>query len=1086
MRATLLGALMVLPASPLLAQADNKDEKKDAPAAAADSKKVIPDVDLADPEGLGKNADEAFAKGQWLQAAANYNGLVTIGLKVGVKKEEMEPLYFIIGVCMFNLPNYDEALKRFTEYTQLYPTGPKIHQVNLAIARIFRAQKKWPEAIKQYKPLVDIPVTRDDALIEISDCYKENQEKDKAIVLLETKLAPGLKNTEDVRAALYLVDLYEEKPEKGVAMLEKVKMTPAARSVVAEINYAAMKVAESLMGAGEGKFEEALQAFQNIRKKKEVVDTLKALDADYGRAITGLEARTGRNVPGAAANMQRLDRMKFFQKQAQTLATNLEKEANYDAVLYYRIGRCFAALERFWEARLAFRYVYDEFPKFEDRPNVLYALAYCNYQLTPQDLAEDRLKMAAETDKLLVEFLTKYKDREETTQVADMRVNLANRTKDPDKVNKIFEEVSELIKGSPNYSGYQAQMVNNYLSQFKFPEAQKLADEFLNSAAADDPQREVVEYMRALIPFFTNKYDDALKALNDFLGKYPAGGYTADATYRLAFLMKGIEMTKKKEWLKQTDYGKAKGPPRFRNVLEKCDVIIATYPGTDTVANAHALKGDCYKEMVGEEIKEAGLEGGKWETSAADAYVQAVLSSKNDQVAEYSLNMAKPLLTKHSRWAEVRQIYEHFLNNYKDHRIALQAVGEICKAIERLPENLKEEELSAAEKAKDQPTVDKILAERQTAKDEARKQSREYLAKTILENINNPQKEGVEELMQQLASAAIPKKRTRPAGPAPVSVAPGTTTPGTAAPVRPKMEPIPPAELGKEAEAELDRLLSSSEGLGSVAKARIIYVKALLYKDLESRVRPRKDEKGNYIEDKTSKRSEELEKQLINDYKPDDYSSAMLAMIGDKYYKDGDKEYAKRCFNRLNSGFPNSLFLDWAAVGLGDIAVAAATDSKGTVDPQNPLLQDALKQYTRAIDEFPGAKYGEAIMGRAKVQFYLDKLEEAEGPLKEISADKNYPLETKAEATWLLGEIKHKQKDYAGAYNYFQRLYVSFKKSPFWACRGYLRAGMTKQDLGKHSDAKEVYREAVEIPANADRFKGLSDFEIIKVKFSQL
>jgi len=256
MRACLCGTL-ALTILPLQAQAPKKEEPKkeepkkegDKPAgdAPADSKKAIPDVDLGDPDGLGKGADEAFGKGQWMNAAANYNGLIQIGTKVGVPPAEMEPLYFIIGVCMFNIPNYDEALKRFTEYTQKFPTGPKIHQVNLAIARIFRAQKKWPEAIKQYKPLADIAATRDDALLELADAYKENQERDKAITLLETKLAPGLKNTEDVRAALYLVDLYEEKPEKGVAWLEKVKMTPNARAVVAEINFAAMKVAESLM-----------------------------------------------------------------------------------------------------------------------------------------------------------------------------------------------------------------------------------------------------------------------------------------------------------------------------------------------------------------------------------------------------------------------------------------------------------------------------------------------------------------------------------------------------------------------------------------------------------------------------------------------------------------------------------------------------------------------------------------------------------------------------------------------------------------------------------------------------------------------
>ena len=52
-------------------------------------------------------------------------------IKVGVPVADMEPLYFVLGVCMFNLPNYDEAYKRFTEYVQKYPTGPKVHQVNL-------------------------------------------------------------------------------------------------------------------------------------------------------------------------------------------------------------------------------------------------------------------------------------------------------------------------------------------------------------------------------------------------------------------------------------------------------------------------------------------------------------------------------------------------------------------------------------------------------------------------------------------------------------------------------------------------------------------------------------------------------------------------------------------------------------------------------------------------------------------------------------------------------------------------------------------------------------------------------------------
>ena len=856
--------------------------------------------------------------------------------------------------------------------------------------------------------------------------------------------------------------------------------------MVADINYAAMKVAEALMQAE--KFDEALRAFQNLRKKKEVLDTLKSLQKDYERTIADLSTRTGPKVLGAAVNLQRLDRMKFFLAQAKGMVIALEKEANYDAVLYYRIGRCFAALQRYWEARVAFKHVYETYEKFDDRPNVLYALAYSLYMLTPEDPADRSFKsLSAETDALLVDFLKKYgKERSESAQVADMRVNLANRTKDPALLNKVFEEVDELIKGSPNHSAYQAQRIHAYLGQYDFPKAKELADKYLAEAPADDPQRELVEYMSALIPFFLNKYKEAQGALGAYTAKYPNGPYTADATYRFAFLMKGDEMQKKQEWKKQSELGKQLGKPRFRNVIEACEKIIASYPGSDTVSNAYALAGDCYKEMTNEEITEAGLGDGAWEIKAADVYMDAIKFAQNDSVAEYSLNMAAPLLKKQGRWADVKNIYDHFRKTYPDHRIALQAVGEICKAIERSGDGYKAKEFAEFEAAKNEVEMKKILAERTLEKEKAKTQSREYLASTILENINSPQKEGVEELMQQLAVAAIPKRRPSTATPPAAPVTPGASTATTPPTAVKRPPPLTVAEQGQPAEAELDRLLAAAGTLTTVGKARLLYVKAQLYRDLEGRVRPKRDEKGNIVVDPAPKRSAELEKQLINDFKLEDYSSAMLGLVGDKYFKDGDKDYATRCFNRLLQFFPNSLFLDWAAVGLADIALAAATDATGKVDPQSPQIEKALKLYTRALDEFPGAKYGEAVMGRAKVQYFTDKLEEAQKAFKDIVGDKSYPPETKAEATYYLGEILHKQKALPDAFNMFQRLYLSFKKSAYWSCKGYLRAGETKIDLNKGLDAREVFKEAVEDPKNAERFKGLKDFETIKTKYRNL
>ena len=114
------------------------------------------------------------------------------------------------------------------------------------------------------------------------------------------------------------------------------------------------------------------------------------------------------------------------------------------------------------------------------------------------------------------------------------------------------------------------------------------------------------------------------------------------------------------------------------------------------------------------------------------------------------------------------------------------------------------------------------------------------------------------------------------------------------------------------------------------------------------------------------------------------------------------------------------------------------------------------------------------------------QLEEAKDSLKGVISDKSYPPEAKAEATLLMGEIKFKQKALADAYLNFERLYLSFRKFPAWSCKGYLRAGETKEAMGKFEDAKAVYREAVDNPKNIEKFKGLEDFEKIKARLKAI
>ena len=1055
------------------ASAQNPPADKPADPAAGDKPAGLPAVDIADPDALIKNGDEAYAKGDWTTAAANYTGLLQVALKTGAPPERLEPLYFTLGACLFNIPNYDLAFKTFTEYTQKYPTGRNIRYAQLGIARIFRAQKKWPEAVKQYESLRNEASLRDDVILELADAYKENQQKDKAIVLLETTLAPGVKTSTDVRFALYLVDLYaDDKPEKGVALLDRVKRAPGMRPMISEINFAALKLADALMS--DNKPEAALPAYQNLRKHAEVLDTLKELREDYNRSIKSLSTRIGPKDPNSIANQQQLAKIKLYEAQAKAMIESLEKEQNYDAVVFYRIGRCFAALSRFWEARLAFQYVLETFPKFEDAPNVLYALTYCHYNLTPKDLSQDNLKLGEETQKLCREFLKKYADREEAQQVAEMLITIATRTGDPAKINAVYEEVMDMIKDSPNRSTFLAVQVQNYLEQYEFDKARDAADKFLQTVPKDDPQREAVEYMRGLTWFFKNDYNGATAALREYISKYPGGQYIADAKYRLAFLILGEERARKGK--------KMSGKPRFRNVIEQAQDIIKNNFGTASVADAYALMGDAYKDMTGEEMNDAGYTPETLEKATADAYVSAVKNAAGEQVAEYSLTQAAPMLKAQARWDDVIALYEGFRKQWPENRQSLAAVGEICKAIVRKSDSAFAKELEEAEARKDEAAIRKYQEQRIEAKEKAQAESRAFLASTIIENIDNPRKDGVEDLMQQLAVSAIPKRKPAPPAPTPAT-SPGTVTDPNAKP-EPVKRPPPPTveEQGKPAEAELDRLLNPEGKLGPVGKARLVYVKAQLYRFLESRQPKRRDEKGQLIVDSSPKRSDELMKQLTTDHPPEDYSAALLAVVGDHLYKGGERDKAAQCFNRLLQFFPQSAFVDWGAVGLGQMAL------------EDKDYENALKKFHIATEEFPGAKYGEALLGKARCLYELkrfgdpekDAANSPEKILKEVLGDKSYPPEVKAEATWLLGEIKFAQQAYGDAFNYFQRLYLSFLKFPKWVARGYLRAGETKEALQKYTDAKDVYKEAVDTPKIMERIKGEPDFQKIQNNYRKL
>ncbi len=1012
----------------------------------------LPQVDVSNPEAVVTAGNEAYNKGDWKAAAANFSALLELAKKAGGDVAKLEPLQFTLAACYFNIPMYDEAGKVLIDYVSKYPTGANVAYAKLGLARIDRLKKAYPDAIRKYEVLKALPAIREEVVLELADSYKQNKDKAKAQSLLEGALANGVKTMADVRLGLTLIELYEDgNPTKAVPLLDKIKRAPGVRPMVSDVNLTALRLADALMQSG--KYEEALRAYQNLRRKQEVVSTLKELREDYQRSITTLSAAA---VPGGTispVNQQRLDRIKQLEKQAVGMVASLEKEENYDAVLFYRIGRCFVQLERWWEAKAAFAYVLDKFPGFEDKTAVRFAEAFCYFNLTPKDGTPDAMKLSVKTEEVCRKYLKEFPENKDAGQVADMLLGVV-RANNVDKLDSVYEEVMDLIKDSPNKYSFMAIQVNSHLEKGNWAKVKETAEKYLKEAPADDSSREAVIYMQSLVPFFNNDYTGAQKALGQYLADYPNGGYLPDAKYRLSIMMMG-EMRAKKEKKKDPEFGK---------VIERLKDIIETHRGSPTVADAWALMGDCYREMTGAEAEDLKMETGEKEMEAADAYMKAIEGAQGVQTAEYSLITGAPLYKGQERWDELQKMYEVFRSRYPEHRLSVGAVGEICKAIINKSKNAFDKEMRDAQKEGDAEGVAKVTAQKAEAKDKAKAEARKYLASTIIESINDPQREGVEGLIEQLLKDAVPKPKRLPLPPPPAEGEPPAPAPA----------PIPPltvAEKFAAVEKESDVLLPADKQT-TIGKARLLFVKAELLAELEKKVPKRRDANNQIITDDSPKASVEMKQRLLSDYKPEDYSPALLALLGERLMQSGEKDKALACYDRLRKYFPQSNFYDWALVAFAEEEMAQKEYEK------------AAKYYTQAID-LGGSRLGQATMGLARVHIEDNKLDLAEPALKEVIGEKGYGREAHAEATALLGEIAFKQGKLADAFNFFQRLYLSFAKYPKWMARGYLRAAETKLELQKKADALNVLREAT-TPPMSDKLKNEPDYTKIEATLQRL
>ena len=968
-----------------------------APAPAAKTGEDPPVKNALELADLNKEAFEAFNAGDYAAATPKLVRLAksaeTLGLKDG-----LSDIFYMIGIAAGQSKQWAVSLEYLKKYETQFPTGPYFKDVAMMIGKVLYFSSDFKASAAQFEKIRNVPELTDQVLPLLGEAYEKSDQGAEAVKVLTDYLKKGYGSTERVNAALRLASLYlaVDQPEKGIEIIDKIKNSPSAADFVIIINAKALETAIPFV---EDKPELALVALQAVRRKSEVVRlqegrnvVLTTKIAEWTRARAALKGAAGAKYqPLIEEGSARL-------KQLQDMLEEVKKNESYDAVVVYQIGRAFTKLHRYWEAELAFRTIGKSYASFANASSAMFGQIVCLVELKRK---EEALKLAKE-------YLKTYPKGQEVPQVSELAVTMSMEVNDFVTAKATAQEILKNQPENPSAGKLALYAITCDFSLYAFKEARAGLEEY-RKKWPNDAFKEEVDYRYALTYFFENNYAETIKQLSTYITTYPNGAYKSDARYRLGIVMYGEEQASKNKAAiakKLPDY-----ESNFRRVINEVKDIISSDPNTPIAGELYALLGDCFDQMTGKEVEAGGFDQDK---ETGDAYMQGALKATNDDVLDYCMEQARTKLQAAGRWEDMRKMHEEFVNTHPTHPDKLKAIYWVCKARSREAKTLEE-------------------------KAAANEFNKKFLSGQIMANINRSNTEGVEMLLEQLAQACIPKRKPKAVTPA--------AEPGKEAPVAAPAPTTPDEDPFLVGSKELDKWLGGSTGkLNGTGEARLEYAKVQLLKMVPPKIDPADPKKRI---DRTAE-VDKLMDEMAQKVKPDDLSSTLLAFVGEHLRKRGVIEKATQCYNRLMDSFPKSDYVDFALVGLGDIAF------------EQKNYTEAEKHYTRAKDELPGMKYPNALMGVAKAQFMQQKFDQVEKPLLEIVGSKEWKGELTAEALYWLGQNAFAQKKYAEAVNYYQRIFLSFGKFTDWSIKGYTEAAEAFRALGEPDKAKQHLKEASE------------------------
>ncbi|MGA0132803.1 MAG: tetratricopeptide repeat protein [Opitutales bacterium] len=1041
---------------------------------------------------LFKDAEKLFDAKKYREALEKY-------VEVEKKSDQAQDMYkavisFRKGSCYYFMKDWPRTEKEFTDFLAKYPKGTEDFfdsdnrrgVAELTLIESFSSQGKWDAALTRLEKIrnsiTERPEVRVNAFAlsaKISvDRAKSGDEAAKkagysqAVTFLQQAIAEGVSTPERREAAIQLVEIYTKLGLVKEAEQLKARVDANKSGSPADLirsNFQLLSIGDARFTSADSAVDEIARGTLYRQALASYQGTMRAtaVTRDLGKGMAAkeetLEALTKANPKPNDEMKVRIEQARVDLESFKKIDAEFKANKDYDAIISYRIGLCLLELGRPWEAFVAFKDIFERSPGFTRITG-----AYYYYVITLRQMGRRE-----EAQKVCKDFLKKFPKADEVSPIA---IILGEISQDNEDYKEAIEHYKWARANVPNLTPDAAMEIDFRIaaclfSQYEWDEARKAFDAF-SAKYERSPVRQQVLYMTALCWFYQGKYKETKEGFDKYQGEYPKGLFIPDVRYRQAIVRFGVQPPETEEtiklceeWLK--DYGADKSDEiqvqlpdvhtlvgdanirlaeGFDKAIREADLVIRAAQSPAARAKAQEEKARLDKLKSG------------FTDKAIEAYITAAkLGQRNANALEFVLRELNKMLPGRGEHRRMRELYMELYNwDTKDPK-ALTYLYEVIRATERMGDRKEFAERSeeiqkkfSAELAKARLKVDQLeranppvqatidaakgevkalsgkLAEelaavekeRQASIARAKDNALKILSDAVAENINDRRQEGAEKLIGFLAEKVAKKVRR----------------------VRPGAQPEPGAYTSADAEKEITRLLRLDQNKDSlVAQARGYYALGQLA-----------------VYTREPAKTELNFSKIAANYKPEELSPTILAVVGDHLLEKGDLAKADAYFAAILTVARSSEYADYGYAGQAEILLRGKKFKEAMA-----LCDEAIE--ARALM----SKELNIMFIRAQCLAETQKYDEAKKGFEEIAKTKEWRGEKTAGSLYWLGLIEERQGRLNEAVAFYRRCYQGWRKYEGWSAKAYLGCAKMLIKLNQRPDAKVLLTEML----SKDRIK---------------